>query len=329
MSDAKTINEMTYGEFDRQYSDKETKPYLCPFYFSSNEDKFSDVVDALSQERLSDVVGEIGDERRCASVHFMGVVGGVDMAWNYIAALQPERSFLFDISTKPILYHGLRMDALRGAKRLEDYYGNLLCMTDEEKKYLGTVKGSDKLWEIISDYEPDMVRFAESCRQTARNLGYDEITDAVSEVLLDMTFRKKSVHRSISYANMLIGQRKVMQSWMVGPNFRRLVEQAEAGQVKASRKDLFNSFSGFADNMVDTYGIKNLVIYLSNVPEMLGNIKRKGASKVISDSRPINERLQTVIEIFENKLDRLWLIDSRLNKNRIIARGGSKYDPQQ
>lgn len=313
MTDAKNIDDMTYAEFDRKHSDPYARRQQSQFYFCPNEDRFSHVVRQVSAE----LKGE--------PAYFMGIVGGVDMAWNYIAALAPERSFLFDVSQKAIDYQGVRMEALRGVRALEDYYGNLLCMSDQEKELLRHVPDSEKMWEVTSDYEPDMMRFAECCRQTARNLGHEEMTDDFADVLVDMKFRKQAVHRSISYANRLISQRELAHSWMVGPNLARMVNQAEEGRIKACRQDLYNGFAGFAQDMIDAYGVKNLVVYLSNVPEISGKAKLQGIPHVITDNRTSSQRLAHIFQGSDEKVDRLWIIGSDHSKNRIL--GGKNVQP--
>jgi hypothetical protein len=110
-------------------------------------------------------------------------------------------------------------------------------------------------------------------------------------------------------------------SWLFNPNFARLQEMARDNRIRGFNVDLFEQ--GFTDNaelLIDEYGIRNLVLYVCNIPECLDMQYRhafKGDSAKADAA--MSAALDNVLDPLAAKVDRLWVIDSRAEKNRVLC----------
>ncbi len=311
--DSDTIDGLTFAEFQKAFSEGETNEYLCNFYKAPNETQFSDVLNRINQER---------DTSR--PLYYMGVVGGVDMDLNYIAGLAPERSFLFDISERPIAYLGLRLAMFAGADTIGDYYLNLMGVHEDDREGFWNINSNEEMMKALNAYHLDPKHVFSRTLQAVKALGYDApLPEHLGDVFFEPEIRRDMAKACLKYIGMMLQDKEAHNSWLVRPNFDVARIKALDGSVKGFNADLFTGFPKAAERLSSAYGMEQLVVYISNVPEIAGRKQRKGTGPV-TDPRPVEERLRETFGDWTEQLDKLWLVDSRLNRNRIIGGKGIK-----
>ncbi|MBW2999312.1 hypothetical protein KY339_01460 [Candidatus Woesearchaeota archaeon] len=309
------LDSMTYAMFVEEMKFRHKEPPqedICLFKAATNEGDFSEAVDRI---RMSSQDMEL---------FFMGVMGSGDMVLNYMANIPFKLAFLFDKDDKPIANLGLRLCLFGDVNNSLDYYLNMLCVGDNERSdFLLTQNNDDlnydELLKKIRLYQPDPQRVAKQGEDFMKKLGYTPGNLAIDEVFLDTDFRKMAVIEIIKYAQRMRYDWTEPYSWFFGENLKKLKEFALVGgadglnlsnRIRAFKADFYNKFENVAEELIDAYGIKNLVIYISNIAEI--------ESRISKDHNP--RRVIHVLEPLAEKLNKLWFIYSkrRDTTNRVI-----------
>jgi hypothetical protein len=307
---------LTYRMFIEEMAFRHEEPVqkdICQFMAATNEGGFS-----TSEREFSDVIEKIR-EQDPNELSFMGVAGGVDMVFNYLVNFPFGRAFMFDIDEEALAYLGLRLCLFGDVDNSFEYYLNMLCVGDKEKDDFWLTQNHDQLVEMIRPYQPDPQRVAKQGEDFMKKLGYDPGNLAIDEIFLDTDFRKRAVIEVIKYVRSLRHDWTEPYSWFFGVNLKKLkefafVEGAEglnlSNRIRAFKADFYNKFRNIAEELIEAYGIKNLVVYTSNIAEI--------ESRISKDHTP--RRAVDVLEPLAEKLDKLWFIYSKKRErvNRVV-----------
>jgi hypothetical protein len=296
------VDSLLYGEFKRKFSDQPEKAHApnTRFCYASNEYLIKGPVDWINMHTKGQ------------PLHLIGIIGGGDTALSYVANLWPERAFLFDASDKAAEYLGLRLSLIKEASNVSEYLLDMLCVRPEHRDTFFNVNGNAALRQRIREYEPDYVAIA---LQGGRFMNKNNIehSAAANEVYVDPTFRKKAAVECVRYMEHCRDSGQKELSWIETQNYDALRKSAQEGRIKGFCADYFGGFKPTAQAVIQLYGIKNLVVYLSNVTDILERARTQ-------DQHIDNcQRIKEVLDPLSDLVDRMWVIDSKVDgTNRIV-----------
>ncbi|MBN1544508.1 hypothetical protein JW898_03535 [Candidatus Woesearchaeota archaeon] len=301
--DRQTIDAMTFAEFAKEFSTG-TPTERSNFYLAPNEYMFSAV---------DDLIKMVGEGRKH---YFMGVIGGVDMAFNHIANLAPENAFLFDVSEKALAYLGLRLCLFRDAENMSDYYLDMIAEKGEDRAKIWNAAGTEELLRNILAHKVNDARATVQGNQHMKSLGYRQSDPVLADILYDPDFRRKAAHEGMRYLEKMLVHKEGHRSWLVKEKYGLLRQMAAENRIRGFNADFFGGFQQSAQRLIKAYGINHLVIYISNLTEIASRINR-------GKEQPKNEsalaRITDVCKPIAEQLESLWVIDSRFAENRILG----------
>jgi hypothetical protein len=315
------IDRMTYAEFARRFSVGEPQEAGHRFYLAPNETRFSDVIDRVKAE-----AGGV-------PLHYMGVIGGVDMDFHYISALDPEHSFLFDLAREPVHYLGLRLRAFEDAADVGEYFMNLAAVAKADRKGFIKADSMEMFLRLLRWYKTEPGAITSQGSGFMRALGYKNLTPDIVRTFFDAGFRKEAAMACVRYFGRLQsltreGDDQLSNCWQ-HHNFRRVQKAALEGRVRAFNADLLCGFGRTAELLRVDYDIRNLVLYISNIPDALWlqlahDIRAKDSKvgdaefeKVVHEA--VNDTLDATLGPLAERVERLWVIASHHEENRIIG----------
>ena len=318
------IDRMTYADFAEGFSVGEPQKAEDRSYLASNETKFSGVIDRIMMEAGN------------SPLYFMGVIGRVDRGFHYISTLNPERSFLFDIAMEPVHHLGLRLCAFDGAADIREYLMNMRSMGKDGRRKIIECDSLDRSLKMLRDYEPNPFDLVGQGMDFAGMLGYDQdkITPDLMRILTDAGFRKEAAVACINHYGrlqaMALQDKDLLRNcWQHPPNFKRVKDAALDGRVRGFNADLLHGFSHTADLLREDHDIKNLVLYISKIPDAIRlqlawQLKVKGQkvgdlefNRIVDNA--VHDTLEAMLDPLADKLDRLWVVSSHNDENRIIG----------
>jgi hypothetical protein len=319
--DNKRLDQMKYAEFAEAFSVGEPRVSTNRFYAAPNETKCADVVKEIRKDLPQDAV-----------LHYVGVSSSGDRNLDYIASLGAERGFLFDFAAKPRHYLGLRLCLLQDGKIGTEHFMDMLGLKDDEREELRASQSIDETIRLMKRMDIDKKllasRLAGQGANFMRRLGYttkgDEdpmLLQERGDVFYNPEFRREAAIDIARYMERIFsgGRDEFMCSWFFGPNFAKLQKMARGNHIRGFNADLFNGFVDQAEILIDEYQMKNLVLYISNIPEILDTRYHEefgGDRQKVVDA--LSRDLDSVFEPLAKKVDRLWVVDSMAEKNRVL-----------
>lgn len=300
--DIDKLDDLSYAVFADEMILRQSGPlddtrYEFGMALSSN--KFYEMIDRLKDPHLSDC-------------HLMGVIGDIDTSFNLIANLKPKKAFLFDNDLQKVQYLGLRLHFLKQSASVEENYLKMLRIPpgDETAELLRGSDSVDQLVMRIGGLTLDPEAIARHGENLMQNMGYTRGAADVEEVFLDTDFRKRAAIEMVRNRERLRKSVKEGYNWFEKEMMRYLREFAFGHNIKGFHADFYGRFSNAATMLVREYGIKNLVVYASRLPE----IERQKANpnfRSMSDAfRGLPDEVDQLFVITKNRLDphfNIWM----------------------
>jgi len=303
MQDMKRIDRLSYADFLERFSRGVEEEERSRFYAAPNEYSFSEISDKIRQD--------CGKSR----LHYIGIIGGVDTDFNYIARLDPEKAFLFDISDKQIAYLGLRLCLLESSSDAGDYYLEMMCASEAEKEFVREkLDDNGGFRGFLRQHVIDMNRLEEQGDRFIERLGYSRDAPHIEEVFFDPVFRKRAMRECVRYVENLADHDEAMRSWISHNGFNRIKEAAREDRIRGFQADIVDGLEDSVKRIIHAEDIDNLVMYISNVREWKSEPSRKDGSQVGQDS------LKCVLDHISDMVKNMWVIESRFSENRIFGK---------
>ncbi|MBW2997191.1 hypothetical protein KY349_02505 [Candidatus Woesearchaeota archaeon] len=303
MMDSAQLDKLPYAKFAEEFS------IMIP---DAAEERrgYRFVHDPLAGNGFEQIVNSING-LKLPDLHFMGIIGSVDKAFSYIANLNPKRAFLFDNKENKIPQLGLRLCLLKKSKNVSDNYFDMLCVPEGDRKTFMSAVDDHELQGLLKFYDPDPDKIAEQGSYFMNDIGYthpsqhirDVFTGEQSEKGVEMRkqYARECV-QALARAENWLGERN---AWSDQFNFVKLWQMTVGNRIRGFYADLYKGFRSSAKRLIEGYGIRNLVVSVSNIPEIEQRDKKKSG-----------EPDRTLVDAFDDlphSLDRLLVIEEREN----------------
>lgn len=220
-------------------------------------------------------------------LYLMGIIGSVDKAFSYVANINPKKAFLFDSKEHKIPHLGLRLCLLKRSKNVSDNYFDMLCVPEKDRKTFMSAVDDHELQGLLKFYDPNAEEIERQGNFFMNDLGYTHPNQHIREVFIGdrsergVEMRKhyaRECVQALARTERLLGKEN---SWSDHYNFVKLWQIAVGNRIRGFHADLYDGFESSARRLVEGYGIRKLVVFVSNVPELESLAKK---SKALSDA---------------------------------------------
>jgi len=226
-------------------------------------------------------------------IFYAAPIGGVDDAFNYISALDPERAFLFARSEREVAYLGVRLCLFAAADQMSQYYLNLLNADNEEARNIWAVEDPSRLVRNVEAFEVQLGRSAVQGNHFMQALGIKNPSPSYADVLFEPEFKKAEAVRGVRRLVRTAEDENFNRTWLFPTNYKRVKEKAFAGNIRGFAAEFPHGLTQRLQELADIYGIEQLVLDLSCFDD--GSARGK-------------DRLAVTYQEMTNSVDKIFLL---------------------